>query len=141
MRNRKFWINVLWVVVVVLVLAKLGSTLFSVPSPLVAVLLGVVFALFHGALRYRWSGVLTFLAICLVVSNVLENLSILTGFPFGHYHYTGGGKLFLVPLVIGPSYFAIGYLAWMLAIVLVGDVRRNGSWFTTIVVPLVGAAL
>src|SRR5437588_5962535 len=29
----------------------------------------------------------------------------------------------------------------MLATVLVGDVRRGGSWFTTIVVPLIGSAV
>jgi putative membrane protein len=141
MRNTKLWINLLWVLVVVLVVARLANTLFGFASVIPLVLLGAVFALIHGTLRYRWSGVLTFLAITLVVSNVLENLSIMTGFPFGHYHYTGGGKLFLVPVFIGPSYFAIGYLAWMLAVVLVGDIRRNGSWFNTIVVPLVGAAV
>ena len=140
MRNRKLWINILWAFVVILVVARLSNTLFSVGSVILLTLLGAVFALIHGALRYRWSGVLIFLAVCLVVSNAMENTSILTGFPFGHYHYTGGGKLFLVPLFIGPSYFATGYLAWTLAIVVVGDVRRHGSWFTTIAVPLVGAA-
>ena len=37
----------------------------------------VVFALVHGAGRYGWSGILVFFAICLVVSNAFENLSIL----------------------------------------------------------------
>src|ERR1700686_296096 len=46
-------------------------------------LLPVAFALLHGARRYGWAGILVFLAVCLVVSNILENLSILTGFPFG----------------------------------------------------------
>ena len=37
--------------------------------------------------------------IAFTVSNFYENLSLLTGFPFGHYHYTEalGPKLFLVP--------------------------------------------
>jgi putative membrane protein len=100
-----------------------------------------VFALIHGALRYRWSGILAFLIVCLVVSNILENTSILTGFPFGHYHYTSGPMLFLVPWFIGPSYFATAYLAWMVGIVLIGDVRRGGSWFTTVAVPVTGSAV
>jgi uncharacterized membrane protein len=140
MRNTKLWINILWVLVVLLAVARLATTAFS-PSLLIPVVLaGAVFALIHGAMRYGWRGILTFLVICLVVSNVLENTSILTGFPFGHYHYTGGGKLFLVPLYIGVAYFATAYLAWMLAIVLIGDVRRQGSWFTTVAVPVIASA-
>src|SRR6266567_3943486 len=117
----KKWINMLWVLV----------------------LLPVAFALVHGALRYRWSGILTFIVICLVVSNLLENSSILTGFPFGHYYYTDqlGPKLFLVPLIIGPAYFSTGYLAWVLGTVLVGEVRRQGNWLTTFAVPFIASFL
>ena len=140
MKNTKLWINTLWVLVVLLAVARLGATAFF-PSLLIPVVLAAaVFALIHGATRYGWRGIVTFLVICLVVSNVLENTSILTGFPFGHYHYTGSGKLFLVPLYIGPAYFATAYLAWMLAIVLIGDVRRQGSWFTTVAVPVIASA-
>jgi uncharacterized membrane protein len=142
MRNTKLWMSILWVLVVVLLVGRLAATLFSSSLFVALILAMVAFPLIHGAIRYRWSGVLTFLVICLVVSNILENASILTGFPFGHYHYTDalGPKLFLVPLVIGPAYFATGYLAWVLAVVLIGDVRRKGSWFTTFVVPLIASA-
>src|SRR5260370_35996768 len=102
---------------------------------------GAVCGRIDGALRYRWRGVLAFLVICLVVSNILENTSIVTGLPFGHYHYTSGPKLFLVPLFIGPSYFATAYLAWMVAIVLIGDLQRRGSLFTTVAVPVVAPAV
>jgi putative membrane protein len=141
MRNTKLWINVLWVLVVLLTVARLATTAFSPSLTIPAVMATAVFALIHGAVRYRWRGVLAFLIICLVVSNVLENTSILTGFPFGHYHYTSGPKLLLVPLFIGPSYFATAYLAWMVAIVLIGEVRREESWFTTIGVPVIASAV
>jgi uncharacterized membrane protein len=141
MRNTKLWINILWVLVVLLTVARLATTAFSPSLTIPVVMATAVFALFHGALRYRWSGVLAFLIICLVVSNALENMSILTGFPFGHYHYTSGPKLFLVPLFIGPSYFATAYLAWMVAIVLIGDVRREGSWFRVVAVPVIASAV
>src|SRR6202047_1869744 len=132
----KVSLNVLWVLVAaytaVILLSILGLFPISISIPLV-VLLSVSFALIHGALRYRWSGIVTFIVIALVVSNILENTSILTGFPFGHYYYTDalGPKLFLVPLLIGPAYFATGYLAWVLSTILVGDVRRGSSAFTT----------
>jgi putative membrane protein len=62
-----------------------------------------LFALFHGSMRYRLRGIVTFVAICLVVGNAFENLSILTGFPFGHYYFTGlmGPRLFRVPSYSG----------------------------------------
>src|SRR5260370_514380 len=91
--------------------------------------------------RCGWSGSVTVGAVCLVVSNILENPSILTGFPFGHYHYTDalGPKLFLVPLLIGPAYFANGYFAWVIGNVLVGEVRRGSSAFMTVAVPFIAA--
>src|SRR5437660_2815204 len=136
----------LWTLVVLNVVLTLVNAVFPyhLPVPILIPLLIVVplaFALLHGAQRYHWSGILTFLVICLVVSNVLEHTSILTGFPFGHYYYTSdlGPKLFLVPLLIGPAYFGTGYLAWVLATVLIGDVRSKGSWFTTFAVPFIAS--
>src|ERR1700694_1455104 len=141
MRNTKLWINILWVLVVLLTVARLATTAFSPSLTIPVVMATAVFALIHGAERYRWSGVLAFLLICLVVSNILENTSILTGFPFGYYHYTSGPKIFLVPWYIGLSYFATAYLAWTVAIVLIGDVRRASNWITTVGVPVIGAAV
>jgi putative membrane protein len=141
MGKTKTWINTLWVLVVLLTVARLATTAFSPSLTIPVVMATAVFAFVHGALRYRWSGVLAFLVICLVVSNILENTSILTGFPFGHYHYTSGPRLFLVPLFIGPSYFATAYLAWMVAIVLIGEVRRGSGWLTTVAVPLIASAV
>jgi uncharacterized membrane protein len=139
MRNTKRWMNILWILVVVLGVARLANTLFSLSIDISLLVAAVAFALIHGAIRYRWSGVVTFLVMCLVVSNILENTSILTGFPFGHYYYTVGPKLFLVPLLIGPAYFATGYLCWVLATVLIGEVRPKGSWFTTFAVPFIAS--
>src|SRR5258707_1932029 len=74
----------------------------------------VAFTLVHGGIRYGVRGIVAFVVICLVVSNIFENLSIVTGFPFGHYRYTDalGAKVFLVPLLIGPAYLGVGYMAW-----------------------------
>src|SRR5256885_5849472 len=136
----------LWTLVVLNAVLTLVNAVFPnhIPVPLLIPLLIVVplaFALFHGAVRYKWSGIITFLVMCLVVSNLLENTSILTGFPFGHYYYTSdlGPKLFLVPLVIGPAYFGTGYLAWVLSTVLIGDVRPKTSAFTTFAVPFIAS--
>lgn len=139
---RNVSISVLWILVVVYAVAKLVNPVLPLPTPIpIVLLIPIVFGLIHGALRYKWSGILTFLVMCLVVSNLLENTSILTGFPFGHYYYTDvlGPKLFLVPLLIGPAYFATGYLAWVLATVLIGDIGRTSSAFTTFAVPFMAS--
>jgi uncharacterized membrane protein len=71
----------------------------------------VAFALIHGSAKYGNGGITVFLVVCLVVSNSLENLSIITGVPFGHYHYSSalGAKILLVPVTIGGAYFGAGY--------------------------------
>jgi putative membrane protein len=137
---------ILWALVAANVVLTVATTVFpnQIPVPILiplVVFLPLAFALLHGAVRYGWAGILAFLVVCLVVSNVLENSSILTGFPFGHYYYTAklGPKLFLVPLLIGPAYVGTGYLAWVLGTVLVGDVRPRGSALTTFAVPLIAS--
>jgi putative membrane protein len=128
----------LWALTAVVLLGLVVSAFVpGVKLPLIVVQVG--FALLHGARRYGWRAVGVFVAAGLVISNILENLSIGTGFPFGHYHYTGGGKIFQVPWFIGPAYLATGYLAWIVATVLLGDVRRDSPWLTTIGTPVVGA--
>src|SRR6267142_4731997 len=143
-RNSTLTTTTLWVLAVAYIVALVANLSFRLSIPVAIVLsLSVAFALIHGAVRYGWSGIASFVVICLVVSNILENTSILTGFPFGHYHYTDvlGPKLFLVPLVIGLAYFSTGYLAWVLSTVLVGDVRRASSAFMTFAVPFIASFL
>ncbi len=133
---------ILWVLAGAYAVTLIANISFglNIPIPIV-LLISVAFALIHGSVRYGWKGIATFIAICLVVSNVLENTSILTGFPFGHYHYTDalGPKLFLVPLLIGPAYFANGYFAWVIGNVLIGELRRGSSAFLTFAVPFIAA--
>jgi uncharacterized membrane protein len=141
-RNRKLSATILWVLAAAYAVALIANISLGLSIPIALVLLiSVVFALIHGATRYGWSGIAAFVVICLLVSNILENTSILTGFPFGHYHYTDqlGPKLFLVPLLIGPAYFANGYFAWVIGNVLVGDVRRGSSAFMTFAVPFIAS--
>src|SRR5260370_20795712 len=132
----------LWAIVLINVVLTLVNVVFPGNiSIAILILMPLPFVLLHGALRYKWSGIITFFLISLVVSNVLENSSILMGFPFGHYAYTDllGPKLFLVPLLIGPAYVGNGYLAWVLSTALVGDVRPKASAFMTFAVPFIAS--
>ncbi|WP_448006834.1 carotenoid biosynthesis protein [Agromyces bauzanensis] len=129
---------VLWIITGLVLILQLTKNL--APGIGVPLLLAqAVFTLLHGSRRYGWRAILVFSLVTLVVSNAIENLSVLTGFPFGNYHYTQGPFLFLVPYMIGPAYVATGYLAWTIATVLVGEVRRGSSWLATIGTPVVAS--
>jgi uncharacterized membrane protein len=82
-----------------------------------------VFALIHGAMLYRVRGIVTFVAICLVVGNVSENVGVRTGIPFGHYFFTDvmGPKFLVVPILLGLAYVGMAYLSWTLARLILGD--------------------
>jgi uncharacterized membrane protein len=84
------------------------------------VLAPAAFAAIHGATVYRVRGIIAFFAISLVISNIFENLSVITGFPFGRYYFFDlmGPKLFHVPILLGLAYLGMGYLSWALAAVL-----------------------
>jgi uncharacterized membrane protein len=136
---------VLWLLVgvyaAVAVLPEAFPRVFASPLKLpLSVLLPLGFALIHGTIRYGAAGTAVFLALCVGVGNVMENLGVLTGFPFGRYHYTDtlGPKLLFVPVLIGPAYFGAGYLAWVLANVLLGTDRRRDA-AATFAVPIVGS--
>ena len=127
---------------IVTVLALLCSIFgFALPAPLrlLPLLVSAVFLLLHAARRYGWRAVGVYVVVVLVVSNIMENLSIATGFPFGHYHYTGGGKIFEVPWFIGIAYMSTGYLAWIVGTVLVCEVQRGANWLSTIGTPVVAS--
>src|SRR6266511_1520101 len=135
------WILVAVFTVVTLVWRLLPDAL----PPLVAIalitLLPLVFFLVHGSVNYRFRDVLVFAALALVISNIFENMSILTGFPFGHYYYTDGlgPKLFLVPILIGPAYLGTGYLSWMLARVILGAMEQRLPGNSIFTIPLLAS--
>jgi uncharacterized membrane protein len=125
----------LWALLAIYSAARVAQA-FPDRIPIVAivalhVLPPLAFALLHGAVLYRLRGILVFVVLCLVVGNVFENLGVLTGFPFGHYHFTAvmGPKLFEVPILLGLAYVGMGYLSWTLAGVILGDPseRLTGS--------------
>jgi uncharacterized membrane protein len=87
----------------------------------------VIFALIHGAILYRPRGVAIFVALCLVIGNLFENIGIRTGFPFGSYYFTDvmGPRLFGVPVLLGVAYVGMGYLAWTLGCIILGETHDS----------------
>ncbi len=107
------------------------------------VLSALVFALVHGSLHYRLRGILVFAAICALVGNLAENLSIATGFPFGRYYFAElmGPKLFQVPILLGLAYIGMAYVSWTLARLIVGNLREQLTGAQIITLPLAASFL
>src|SRR5262245_39079349 len=135
--------TLLWALVGLFAITSALTVIYPSVALVTAIHLAVMvaFALLHAAQRYGWKGAVAFAAICLVVSNIIENMGVATGFPFGNYHYTDalGPKLGYVPLMIGPAYLGVGYMSWVIGTILVGDVKRGASAFSTFATPFIAA--
>ena len=125
---------------ILLIFTYKNSNLLALDSFLVTALLFIL-ALFHGKERYGGKNIAIFFLITWAVSFFFENLSIATGLPFGFYHYSPSLGLLTVPLIIIFAYFAIGYLAWMLAHVLTGQYTRKLQGKQVFIVPFIAAFL
>ena len=110
-------------------------------TPFISVGLLVGFALVHGIRRYGWRHLAVFFVLAFVISWGYETSSILTGFPFGHYVYTDklGPKLWLVPLLIMPAYFSMGYIAWTLGHVLLDRFDDRLAGADVVLVPVLAS--
>ncbi len=107
----------------------------------IVVTANVLFSATHGVLRYGKKNMLIFFLITFIISWFYENLSIITGFPFGQYHYTDflGFKLLYVPLAIMPAYFGTAYLSWTLAQVLLDEFKNKLSRGSVFFVPFIAS--
>lgn len=107
----------------------------------------LVLAFAQGVYRYGLKLLAAFFVIAFVISNFFENLSIWTGFPFGNYHYTLGGKLLEVPIMIGIIYFGLGYVSWMTASVVLDraderlDTRTAAGRLNVVMLPVLAGAV
>jgi uncharacterized membrane protein len=100
------------------------------PTPLAQGLaaLGIVMACAHAVLFYGWKNAAVLLAICLAITFTMENIGAATGFPFGHYHFEVGSDLLhigAIPIIVGPLWFGMGYLSWIVAGTLLGGTHRH----------------
>jgi putative membrane protein len=78
-----------------------------------------------------------------VITFAIENLGATTGFPFGRYAFLVGAgmpHIGVIPIIVGPLYFGMGYASWAIANLLVGArVDRPQTRYALFVLPLVAA--
>ena len=87
---------------------------------------------------YGSRGILIFAALCLGIGTLFESLSLRTGFPFGYYRFTGlmGPKLFDLPILLALAYVGMGYLSWVLAVVVLDCQNEPLSGKKIVLLPL-----
>lgn len=102
------------------------------------VLSAMAFALVDGARHYRLRGILVFTAICIAVGNIVENVGVMTGFPFGRYYFVElmGPKLFHVPVLLGLAYIGMAYVSWTVARAILGHSSESPQGTRLIALPL-----
>ena len=114
---------------------------------LLIVLLHVIppagFAFAHGAALYKQKGIAMFAVFCLGIGSLSEILSLRTGVPFGHYYFTEvmGPKIAGLPILLALAYLGIGYVAWVLAIVILGYVDKPLRGMRLLAMPLLASLI
>jgi len=105
------------------------------------ILLALGFTLLHGAQHYRLRGILVFCGICILAGNLIENLGVTTGFPFGRYYYgeAMGPRLFHVPVLLGPAYVGMSYISWMVARLIAGRPEAPVQGVRILTLPLLAS--
>ena len=140
-RNRILWaITLVFGAFAFLKATPVAEALMTlIPAPRIVV--PTLFAFMHGSRRLGWPTMFVFFIIAFLVSWCMESLSIATGFPFGHYHYTDklGPKLGTVPLLIMPAYFAMCYLSWNLAHIVLNKFDHRADALQRFAVPVIAA--
>jgi uncharacterized membrane protein len=114
------------------------------PNPLAQALaaIGILAAFIHAVLFYGWKDTLALFAICVIVTFAMENIGATTGLPFGHYHFEVGANLprvGVIPVIVGPLWFGMGYFSWHVAAVLLSTPARPSRKFELLTLPLVAA--
>lgn len=97
-----------------------------------------VFAIIHGIERYGVKSVIFFFFIASVISILYENLSVITGFPFGNYYYSDllGPKIGHAPIFL-IGYFGFCYLSWSLAGAILNKYKNHLTKSDVIILPIV----
>lgn len=87
----------------------------------------VLFAVFHCAASRGWRTTAAFFLLAAVISYLLEEFGVRTGWIYGAYHYSNmlGPKLGNVPLLIPLAWFMMIYPSWIVARTITRGIRLS----------------
>ncbi|MFN3171666.1 MAG: carotenoid biosynthesis protein [Hyphomicrobiales bacterium] len=109
------------------------------PALVASALIAYVFL--HGRARYGGRTLGRFVLIVFAIAWISETISMITGFPFGNYHYTEimAPYLWHVPVFVLPAYALMGYASWSLACLVLDRRGAHLDRFALLCVPLLAA--
>ena len=132
-----------WTVLAIYLALVIGFAWNRTPLAEVLAALGILAAGVHAVLTYGWKDALALMAICVTITFVMENIGVTTGWPFGHYHFEIEPNLphvGAIPPIVGPLWFGMGYVSWVLAETLLGGAQeRLSPRFQLVALPVVAA--
>jgi uncharacterized membrane protein len=132
-----------WVVLVIFAVFVIGFAWNPTPFAQFLAACGVAIATAHAALVFGWKDAGAFVLIVLVVTFSLENIGVATGVPFCRYYFEVGATLphiGLIPMVVGPLWFGMGYFSWIVAeTLLLEPDDQSRTKFQIVSLPLVAA--
>jgi putative membrane protein len=137
----------LWGMLLIYVTARICQLYADRLPTLFIVVLHVVppalFALVHGSILYTPKGISVFATFCLGGAILAESIGLRTGFPFGRYYFTDvmGPKIFQLPVLLGLAYLGIGYVAWILAVLILGTCDKPIRGARVFTVPLLASLI
>lgn len=127
--------------ILLLLIVLLGAGTGAAAQGLAAV--SILVLAVHAVIAFGWAEAAVFAATGLTITFALENVGATTGFPFGRYTFLIGASLphiGVIPIIVGPLYFGMGYASWIIAQLLVGSrVERPQTRYALVAVPLVAA--
>lgn len=144
-RNQRLGNTATWALIALylsyVVISSLTSLLPASASSWLFVPLINAIVIVHALRMWKPRRLIIFYVWVFAVSTLIENFGVLTGIPFGHYHYTEilGPQLGVVPIAIGFSYVPAAYFCWVIALLLTRKARNNKGVTTSLFTPLVAS--
>lgn len=132
-----------WALLIALVISAVFPP--SDGAGLLALVVGelpVIIALLHFASWTRWRTALLGLAVMYAIAYASEFLGTHTGVVFGRYEYSPtaiGPLIGLVPILLPLAYFSMGYAAYLVTRILLGNARRRLGGIELILTSLLAA--
>lgn len=132
------------------ILAWLGNALYAIGprggfletlAPMIVAAALLTFVVLHGVERYGPGLLLRFVLCVFLIGWFFETFSVMTGFPFGQYHYSEIMAPFLghVPVFVLPAYLFMGYASWSLACLFLGQFQIAITGARVVAVPALAA--
>jgi len=133
----------LWLGLACVLLAGIGFSWSPTPFAHALAVIFIACAVVHAGFSYGPRHALVLFIICVAVTFAMENIGVVTGLPFGNYHFAvdaGLPRIGRIPIIVGPLWFGAGYFSWVVASILLdGGDRRLDRPRDVIALPVVAA--